>query len=555
VPALVLGDTSALAPELQADFRATGLTHLTAVSGANLTLLLAFLLLAARWAGVRGWALRGLGLVGVAAFVALCRTEPSVLRAAAMGLVSLAALGSGARGAGMRNLGVAMLLLLLADPFLSRSWGFALSVLASGGIIWWARHWADVLGRWLPRLVAESVTLPLAAHLATLPVVALISGTVSLAGVATNAVAGPFVGPATVLGFAAAGGSLLSGRLAALLGFGAAWSAQAIITVAQLGAGLPGASVTWPPGPAAVALLALTSLAAALAMSWVLARRWLCLLLTVTMVAALVHAPSPPGWPPPGWRFVVCDVGQGDGLALSAGPHTAVVVDSGPDAALMKRCLDGLGVRRVPLLVLTHFHADHVGGLDAAFAGRTVTQLWVSPLAEPAAEATHVRQLAAQHGATVAVPPPGTRAAVGSAVLEVLGPLVPRGEDPDASAAQNDASLVVRADLDGLRVLLPGDVEPPGQRALLAAGVDLRASVLKVPHHGSARQEPDFFGATGATVAIASAGLHNDYGHPAPRMLALARTLGMTVLRTDQNGSVAVGGRDGDLRVVAQRPP
>jgi competence protein ComEC len=555
VPALVLGDTSALSPELQADFRATGLTHLTAVSGANLTLLLAFLLLAARWVGVRGWALRGLGLVGVAVFVALCRTEPSVLRAAAMGLVSLAALGSGARGAGMRNLGVAMLLLLLADPFLSRSWGFALSVLASGGIVWWARDWADVLGRWLPRLVAESVTLPLAAHLATLPVVALISGSVSLAGVATNAVAGPFVGPATVLGFAAAGGSLLSAQLAVVLGLGAAWSAQAIITVAHLGAGLPGASVTWPPGPGAVVLLGLASLAVALAMTWVLARRWVCLLLTVAMVAGLVRAPTPPGWPPTGWRFVVCDVGQGDGLALSVGPHAAVVVDSGPDAAPMKRCLDGLGVRRVPLLVLTHFHADHVGGLDAVFAGRTVTQLWVSPLAEPAGEATGVRRLAAQHGTAVAVPAVGTHATVGSAVLEVLGPLAALGDDPDASSGQNDASLVVRADLDGLRVLLPGDVEPPGQRALLAAGVDLRASVLKVPHHGSARQEPEFFGATGATVAVASAGLRNDYGHPAPRMLALARTLGMTVLRTDQNGSVAVGGQDGRLRVVAQRPP
>jgi competence protein ComEC len=166
-----------------------------------------------------------------------------------------------------------------------------------------------------------------------------------------------------------------------------------------------------------------------------------------------------------------------------------------------------------------------------------------------------VRRLAAQHGSAVSVPQPGTRVTVGSATLDVLGPLPPRGIDADDSAAQNDASLVVRADLDGLRVLLPGDVEPPGQRALLDAGADLRVSVLKVPHHGSARQEPEFFAATGATLAVASAGLDNDYGHPAPRMLALARATGMTVLRTDQNGSVAVSGTDDQLRVVAQRPP
>jgi competence protein ComEC len=472
-----------------------------------------------------------------------------------MGLVALAALGSGARAAGVRNLGVAMVVLLLVDPFLSRSWGFALSVLASAGILWWARTWADVLSRWLPRLVAESVALPLAAHLTTLPVVAVLSGTVSLVGLAANAVAGPFVGPATVLGFAAAGASLLSAHLAAVLGVGAAWAAQVIITVARTGARLPGASVPWAAGSAGVVVLAAGSLAVALALRWVLARRWLCALLVLVMVVALARAPAQPGWPPSGWRFVVCDVGQGDGLVLWAGAGTAVVVDSGPDPVRMRRCLDGLAVRRVPLLVLSHFHADHADGLAGVFAGRDVGRVWVSPLAEPVGEVAAARELAAAHRAPVEVPAPGTRVTVGETTLDVLGPLTPRGVDADASAVQNDASLVLRADVAGLRVLLTGDVEPPGQRALLAAGADLRVSVLKVPHHGSARQEPAFFAATGATVAVASAGQDNDYGHPAPRMLALARTLGMTVLRTDQNGAVALTGRDGDLHAVAQRPP
>ncbi|WP_375424187.1 ComEC/Rec2 family competence protein [uncultured Friedmanniella sp.] len=306
VPALVLGDTSALTPELQAEFRTTGLTHLTAVSGANLTLLLAFLLLAARWLGVRGWWLRLVGLGAVVVFVALCRTEPSVLRAAAMGLVALAALGSGSRRAGLRNLAVAMVLLLLLDPFLARSWGFALSVLASGGIIWWSRPWADVLGRWAPRVVAEPLALALAAHLATLPAVAALSGTVSTSGLLANAVAGPFVGPATVLGFAAAGSSLVSSHLAAILAFGAAWSAQVILWVAHVGAGLPGGSRAWPTTPAALALLVVGCAAGACVVPWVLARRWLSVLLAVLMVLALARAPTVPGWPPSGWRFVVC---------------------------------------------------------------------------------------------------------------------------------------------------------------------------------------------------------------------------------------------------------
>ena len=196
-----------------------------------------------------------IGLLGVITFVGLCRTEPSVLRAAAMGLVALAALGSGARRAGLRNLSVAAVILLRLDPFLSRSVGFVLSVLASAGIIWWARRWAMIMNRWLPMIVAESVAVPLAAHLATLPVVAAISGKVSASGLLANALAAAFVGPATVLGFAAAGASMISSQLAAVFGFGAAWSAQVIIWVAHAGARLPGSSWRWPVSPAALVWL------------------------------------------------------------------------------------------------------------------------------------------------------------------------------------------------------------------------------------------------------------------------------------------------------------
>ncbi len=560
VPALVLGDTSRMAPELTEDFRTTGLSHLTAVSGANLTLLLAFVLLLARWAGVRGWWLRLTGLLAVAAFVGLCRTEPSVLRAAAMGLVALAALGAGGRRAGLRQLAVAMLALLLLDPFLSRSVGFALSVLASAGIIAWAQRWSGLLGRWLPRIVAESVAVPLAAHLATLPVVAAISGQVSVAGLAANALAGPFVGPATVLGFAAAGTSLVSGGLAAVFGFGAAWSAQAIITVAHLGAGLPGASWRWTVTPWSLAWLGLASCFAGLATAYVLARPGLALLLAAVMTAGLVAGPVQPGWPPRGWIFVACDVGQGDGLVLRAGPASAVVVDTGPDPAAMKRCLDQLGVRQVPLLLLTHFHADHVDGLDGVAAGRRLSHIWVSPLAAPAYEAVAVADRARRAGADLVSPGVGDTAAVGAVHLRVLGPVGPFGapggvgEVPDAeSSAPNDNSLVVLAELDGIRLLLTGDIEPPAQRAILASGADLRAEVLKVPHHGSARQEADFLAATGARIAVVSAGQDNDYGHPAPRTQHLLRSRGMTLLRTDQGGSVAVLLRRGRLAAASQR--
>jgi competence protein ComEC len=553
VPALVLGDTSALGKELTEDFRSTGLAHLTAVSGANLTLLLAFILTVARWVGCRGWSLRIVGLAGVIIFVALCRTEPSVLRAAAMGLVALAALGSGNRAAGVRNLAVASMILLLLDPFLSRSIGFTLSVVACAGIVWWARRWAMIINRWLPSLIAESIALPLAAQLATTPVVAAISGRVSMSGLVANALAGPFVGPATVLGFAGAGASLISGSVAAVFGFGAAWSAQMIIWIARIGAQLPGSEWQLPVTPLVLIWLGVSSLLLALSMAYVLARPLLALLLAAVMIIWLGGPPRQPGWPPRDWLLVACDVGQGDGLAIRTGPKSAIVVDTGPAPAAIRGCLDRLGITRVPLLIITHFHADHVDGLIGVMRHRRVGQLWVSPLVPSGPLAAIVQQQAKQRGIPMDGPLPGTRATVGEAELQVLGPVNHVAAGRDESSKENDSSLVIMVKLSGLRLLLTGDVEPPGQRAILSAGLDLQADVIKIPHHGSAQQEPAFIAATHARLAIASAGADNDYGHPAPRTVQLVRSLGMTMLRTDQHGSIAVRLRHGRLAAVTQR--
>jgi competence protein ComEC len=553
VPALVLGDTSGLDTALTENFTSTGLTHLTAVSGANLTLLLAFLLTAARWIGLRGWSLRVLGLAGVIIFVALCRTEPSVLRAAAMGLVALAALGSGSRAAGVRNLAVASVILLLLDPFLSRSIGFTLSVVACAGIVWWARRWTMIINSWLPLIVAESIAVPLAAQLATTPVLAAVSERVSISGLVANALAGPFVGPATVLGFAAAGASLVSGALAAGFGFGAAWSAQMIIWIARGGAQLPGSEWHVPVTPLTLTWLSVGSLLLAISMAYVLARPWLSLLLAVILIICLCGGPRQPGWPPRDWVLVACDVGQGDGLAIRTDHNSAIVVDSGPTPAAMRSCLDRLGIRRVPLMIITHFHADHVDGLIGVMQHRRVGQVWVSPLAPPGPLAARVRQQAVQSGIPLNAPLPGTRASVGEAELQVIGPVNHALVDQDESSRQNDSSLVIMVKTAGLRMLLTGDVEPPGQQAILSAGVDLQADVLKIPHHGSAQQEPAFIAASHARLAIASAGLDNDYGHPAPRTVQLVRSLGMTLLRTDQNGSIAVRLRHDRLAAVTQR--
>jgi competence protein ComEC len=545
VPALVTGDDEALAVEVVDDFRTAGLTHLTAVSGTNLTLVLVFVLLLARWAGVTGRGLLVVGLLGVVGFVLMARPEPSVVRAAAMGTVALLGLGAGGRAAGVRALGAAVLLLLVYDPWLARSPGFALSVLATGGILVVAPGLRDAMARWLPQWAAEAVAVPLAAQLACTPVVAALSGEVSLVAVAANLVAAPMVAPATVLGLVGGLVGLVAPPVGSVVGTVAGWSAQLIVVTAQRAADLPSASVGWPGGATGILVLsAVTVLATAMAPA-VLRRRWAATTVALLLAVVVVRPLPTPGWPPTGWVLVMCDVGQGDALAVAAGAGQAVVVDAGPDDEAVEGCLDRLRVRQVPAVVLTHFHADHVDGLPGVLRGRDVGEVQVSGLREPSAGAAQVSRWAEAAGVPLRVPAYGEEAAVGDVRWWVVGPrrLVP--------GSPNDSSLVLLVDVRGVRILLTGDVEPLAQATL--AGVGLGAvDVLKVPHHGSGHQDEGLLTGVLPRVALVSVGEGNDYGHPDPGVMALLEGAGAVVRRTDESGDVAVVERDGRLQVVSR---
>jgi competence protein ComEC len=538
VPALVDGDDGGLSDTVAADFRTAGLTHLLAVSGTNLTLVVGFLIVVARWCGVRARGLVVVGLLGVIGFVLLARTEPSVLRAAVMGSVALIAMGTQGRERGTRALGVAVLLLLLVDPWLARSPGFALSVCATTGILLLGPPWRDALARWLPRWVAEAVAVPLAAQLACTPLVAAISGQVSLVAVGANIAVAWAVGPATVLGFLGGVGALLWMPLGQLVAMPAAWCAGWIVAAARVSAGLPVAALTWSPGLPSITLLGVLCAVVAVVLGDVLARPGLVLGISGLLAVVLLVPLPTPGWPPSGWVMVACDIGQGDGLVLNAGRGSAVVVDAGPDPRLMDACLDRLGVRAVPVVVITHFHADHVDGLAGVLSGRRVGRIETSPVLDPDAGARLVGAAAHRAGVPVRVAAYGETTAVGPLRWQVLGPV--RTAYPDSDSPPNDASVVLLVDVRGVRLLLMGDEERPSQADLRRTTTDLRADVLKVAHHGSSKQDADLVAELGARLAVISVGVDNDYGHPAPSTLRLLARAGLQVRRTDVDGDVAV---------------
>jgi competence protein ComEC len=555
LPGLVLGDTSGLDPVLAEDFRTAGLTHLLAVSGTNCTIVTGAVLLLLRRATVGPRASAVAAGAALAGFVVLVRPSPSVLRAAVMGAIALLALASGRPRSALPALGAAVLALVLVSPPLARDPGFALSVLATLGLLVLAPGWARRLrSRHVPHGVAEALVVPAAAALVTAPVVAALSGQVSLVSVPANLLAAPAVAPATVLGVLAAvvspvwaGGAEWLARIA---GLPVGWLAA----VGERAAAVPGGTVRWPGGVAGgLALTAALVLALILLRNRVSRRVLLAVALGVVLVAVPVRVVAP-GWPPPGWLFVACDVGQGDALAISAGAGRAIVVDTGPEPLAVDACLRRLGVHAVPLLLLTHLHADHVGGLDGVGRGRSVAEIDVGSSREPDAGWRQVEETAARLGAPLHPVVVGERRETAGVVLDVLGPARTfRGTRSDP----NNSSIVLRVHTAGRTLLLAGDVEVEAQEALVRDGTDLRADVLKVAHHGSAYQAPEFLRAVGASVAVISVGADNDYGHPSPLLLAELARLGPRTLRTDQGGDIAVCKRDGQLTVAtrSREPP
>ncbi|MEJ7630209.1 MAG: ComEC/Rec2 family competence protein [Nocardioidaceae bacterium] len=554
LPALVDGDVTAMPEQTTADFKTAGLTHLLAVSGSNLTLVLGFVLLVARWARVRAHGLTVVGGLAVVFFVLLARPQPSVLRAAAMGVVALAGLSSGSRARGVRVLCVAVVALVTLDPWLARSIGFLLSTLATIGILVLAPPWRERLARWMPRPVAEAVAVPLAAQVVCTPVVAAISGQVSVVAVVANMAVAPAIGPATVASLLAGLAAMVSSPLGHLAGRVAGVPLWWIVWVAEHGARVAGASISWRANLGSIAFLALVCLAIIAVLPVVLPRRLPCLAVVGLLVLVLFHPLDRFGWPPSGWVMVMCDVGQGDGLVLNAGHGVAVVVDTGLDPASMARCLQDLEISRVQLVVLTHFHADHVDGLPAVLDGWPVSEIEVTSLPEPVDRYRAVVALARTHRAPMTVAVAGERRRVGQLVWRVLGP----PEEPDrgsdeGGSAPNNASIIMLLRVAGMRILLAGDAEPEEEDAIMATGADLRVDVLKEPHHGSAAQEPAFLASTHAAVSMISVGADNPYGHPTPQTLTWLRQLGMAVYRTDLDGDIALVVRDRRLSVVTGR--
>ncbi|WP_244176042.1 ComEC/Rec2 family competence protein [Microbacterium oxydans] len=562
LPGLAVGDTRAVSIELNDDMRTSGLSHLTAVSGANCAIVVGGIFWIAALCGAGRMLRVVLAVVGLAGFVVLVTPEPSVIRAAVMAAVGMLTvlLGRPSAGSGMLSLCAAGI--LLVDPWLAATPGFALSVAASGALILLAPPLARGFGRIMPGPVALALAVPFAAQLACGPIIALFAEQQSLIGIAANIIAAPAAPIATVVGMLACLAAPLPG-LADLLASSAWLPAAWIATTATTTARLPGAQLLLPAGIGSALLVALVSACIAVVVirsgpqsrgaatgrgGLIVQRAAAAVLIVVLSLAGarvVLDGPLATATTPEGWAIAACDVGQGDALLVRSATRVALI-DTGPAPEPLAACLRSLGIGHIDLLVLTHFDLDHVGGV-AAVQGRVGAVLH-----GPALEADERRLLAdlAVSGAQVDEAWAGQRGDLGDAAWRVLWPV--RGSA--AFPAGNDASVVMEFDGGGVpRSLYLGDLSAAPQRMLLRTARLGHYDVVKVAHHGSADQDAGLYEAVQARVALFSVGADNDYGHPRIETLDLLSATGAQTLRTDRQGRILLGTGDSELQVWTEK--
>jgi competence protein ComEC len=507
---LLLGERTALPPEIDTAFRRAGVYHVLAVSGSNVALIAA-----------TTWALLALGraprrvaalgaLVAVAGFAAVTGPDPSVVRAALMAGLVLTALLLEREAAVVNSLALAGLVILAVRPADLHDPGFQLSFAATAGIVLAPLP----RGRLLTPLAVSA-----AAQLAVLPIGLVHFNQVSTVGVLANLAVVPLAGLATVLGLFALAAGLVSAALASWL-FAAAWPILLLLRgAAAAAAAVPGALVHLPaPGPLAVACYC-AALGAGLAAWHARAgrprlTRALAVAAVGLLLVSVIATLAPTLRRPDGrLRVTVLDVGQGDAIVVEGPDGRTVLVDAGSggpyrlDAGerVVAPFLWNRGVLALHAVVVTHADADHAGGMAAVRRLFTVRDGW--------------------DGDVSAGP-----LALGGAVVTPLAA---------APAGRNDAARVLRVDFGLASILLASDIEHAGERALATSAASLRATVLKVPHHGSRTSTgPELLARVRPTIALVSVGARNPYGHPDAGVLTRLAAAGADVYRTDHDGAL-----------------
>ena len=545
VEALIVNRRGAMAPELRDRYARAGLVHILSISGFHVGVIVAWIVLLGRMAGLPPVRAELAGAAVAVLYVAFLGWPPPAARAALLASLAAASHWRQRHPAPLALLGTTCLLVLLADPWAALDAGAWLSALALLGARV-ATRWSDrALGTaWAWRTLAGSV----GATLATAPVAAALFGMVSLAGLLLNFVAIPLAAvavPGVVLSLvaaalvpplapplAAASGALL-GLLDQLAWWGGSWDALTVIQAPEARSALP-----W----ALLLLLAWWGTAGGTSRLEA-GRRWALVAAVSTWVLLFAESLNLDGDRGFGLTLHFLDVGQGDAAVLrSPGGHW-VLIDAGPARAgrdagrqVILPVLARHRAGRLTLAVISHAHLDHLGGLRAVLDREPVDRVLEPAALVPDSLYTGLLDLLAAEGIPWTPARDGQAFELDGVRFRVLHP------DPRWAGAADDLnedSVVLLVEYGAFRALFVGDAGLPVEHRL--AGRVGRVTVLKVGHHGSrSASGAAWLQELAPSIAVMSVGAGNRYGHPHADVLARFGQLGIGLWRTDQAGTVTV---------------
>ena len=549
---LLLGDDGAIPRSLRDAFARAGLLHVLVVSGAQVGLVATGVLWIMR--ALRAPPLAQVSTAGIAVvfFAVMTGWVPSVARAALMALVGLAAVASGRLRDPLAGLAAAALLLLGSSPLLLADVGFQLSFVATWALLYVSPAIEPRLSR-LPPAIRSLLAMTVGAQTAVMPLLAFHFMQVSVTGYLANLAVVPLVGVLVPAGFIVAALGIILPPLgsagAVLLGP----VLDAVAGLSRLFSALPLAVVAVPP--LSVPAVACAGAVLVASVEWLRGRIRLRALHLIgaglCVVALLLWGQAADALMPGGLTLTMLDVGQGDSVILRGPSGQTVLVDGGGEiegrptgydvgARRVVPALRRVGVRRIDVMMLSHPHEDHVGGLVAVLQNFSVGVVLDAGLPHPAPSYVQFLRLIEARRIPYRLARRGMRLDLGDGfILSILHPQEPLLVGTSSDANLN--SIVARLTYGRVSVLLTGDAEAPVEAQLLDLGDDVQSLILKVGHHGSRTSTtPDFLDAVRPVVALVSVGELTPFGHPHAEVIERLEDAGAAVYRTDRHGAITV---------------
>ena len=572
--AIVIGLRERVDERLAADFTATGLGHVVALSGWNVAITMAVAdRFAKRFPAKRR---RPLLIVVAIAYGLFAGASASVIRASFMAAAALIGAASGRPGSGAVALSHAVLALMVLDPAIAADTGFRLSALATAGLLAKSQRWSDratAFGERLPKqlrtgwsFIGADVAVSLAAQAATLGLVIALFGRVAVWSIPLTLLIAPLIAPATAAAilatFAGELVRMLPPQLAilpSLLALPATALFSAAAWIAQIGAHLPAGGIEVPREATLSIGLALGAVGI-----WLLLRDepqstrrqddegtvssspatgrlafGIALLIAVSALTSLGGA-APRG----SLRITTLNVGQGDAILVEVSGRR-MLIDGGPDPSRLSAELDQIipaWDRHIDLLVASHPHEDHLAGLPKLLDRYRITSVIGSEDRGGGPAASSWREILQRSRISYHQVFTGDRLQLGAARLSVLWPdktylSLPPGND---GRALNDRSIVLRLDIPGFSALFTGDIESDID-ARVIRNISAPVDFLKTPHHGSkGSASRALLNVLDPRVSVVSVGVKNTYGHPSAETLQRLGERGAAVERTDLNGTVTI---------------